>query len=157
MTRSSDVPFFGPPIPKEAVFDKNDEFRNFLLANLINAENAGHHSKKFNTVRTYSHICANTNTCAHIYTHIHTRAQTQYITRAYNIVGILVKKKRKTHNVSMQSMLTMKGAIAWTVSVLLNNEKVTDYLQLCICCEELYFMTYYVTYYYTVAKANNYG
>ena len=57
----------------------------------------------------------------------------------------------------MQSMLTMKGAIAWTVSVLLNNEKVTDYLQLCICCEELYFMTYYVTYYYIVAKANSYG
>ena len=45
--RSYDVPFFGPPIPKEGVFDKDDEFRNFLLAKLINAENAGHHSKKF--------------------------------------------------------------------------------------------------------------
>ena len=32
VTRSYDVPFFGPPIPKEAVFDKNEEFRNFLLA-----------------------------------------------------------------------------------------------------------------------------
>ena len=40
------------------------------------------------------------------------------------ITGILVKKKRKTHNVPMQSMFTMKGAIAWTVSVLLKNEKV---------------------------------
>ena len=45
--------------------------------------------------------------------------------RCYHyIVGILVKKKRKTHNVPMQSMFTMKGAIAWTVSVLLKNEKV---------------------------------
>ena len=52
VTRSYDVPFFGPPIPKEGVFDKNDEFRNFLLAKLINAENAGHHSKKFNTMAT---------------------------------------------------------------------------------------------------------
>ena len=32
MTRSYDVPFFGPPLPKEGVFDKNEEFRNFLLA-----------------------------------------------------------------------------------------------------------------------------
>ena len=52
MTRSYDVPFFGPPIPKEGVFEKNDEFRNFLLAKLINAENAGHHSKKFNIMAT---------------------------------------------------------------------------------------------------------
>ena len=52
MTRSYDVPFFGPPIPKGGVFDKDDEFRNFLLAKLINAENAGHHSKKFNTMAT---------------------------------------------------------------------------------------------------------
>ena len=52
MTRVYDVPFFGPPIPKEGVFDKDDEFRNFLLAKLINVENAGHHSKKFNTMAT---------------------------------------------------------------------------------------------------------
>ena len=41
-----------------------------------------------------------------------------------DIAGILVKKKRKTPNVPMQSMLTMKGALSWTVSVLLKNEKV---------------------------------
>ena len=105
-------------------------------------------------VRT--HIkCTHRHTVTH--THTHSRIHTQYITRAYNIVGILVKKKRKTHNVPMQSMSIMKGAIAWTVSVLLNNKKVTDYLQLCICCEELYFMSYYVTYYYIVAKAYSYG
>ena len=31
MTWLYDVPFFGPPVPKEGVFDKN-EFKFFLLA-----------------------------------------------------------------------------------------------------------------------------
>ena len=32
MTWLYDVPFFGPPIPKKGVFDKKEEFGNFLLA-----------------------------------------------------------------------------------------------------------------------------
>ena len=32
MTWLYDVSFFGPPVPKEGVFDKNEEFRIFLLA-----------------------------------------------------------------------------------------------------------------------------
>ena len=31
VSRSTDVPFFGPPIPEGAVFDKNGNFRDFLL------------------------------------------------------------------------------------------------------------------------------
>ncbi len=31
VTRSNDIPFFGPPIPEGAVFDKNENFRDFLL------------------------------------------------------------------------------------------------------------------------------
>ena len=34
VTQSYDVPFFGPPIPKEGEFDKNEEFRNFYLPNV---------------------------------------------------------------------------------------------------------------------------
>ena len=30
MTWLYDVPFFGPPVPKEGVFDKNEEFKNFF-------------------------------------------------------------------------------------------------------------------------------
>ena len=32
VTRSRDIPYFGPSIPEGAVFDKDDQFREFLLA-----------------------------------------------------------------------------------------------------------------------------
>ncbi len=31
VSRSTDIPFFGPPIPEGAIFDKNDTFTDFLL------------------------------------------------------------------------------------------------------------------------------
>ncbi|XP_067682950.1 signal-induced proliferation-associated 1-like protein 2 isoform X2 [Haliotis asinina] len=47
VTRSKDVPPFGPPIPENASFTKSAEFVDFLLAKVINAENAAHKSDKF--------------------------------------------------------------------------------------------------------------
>ena len=32
VTRTQDIPYFGPSIPEGAVFDKDDQFRDFLLA-----------------------------------------------------------------------------------------------------------------------------
>jgi len=46
VTRSKDVPAFGPPIP-EAAWHRSTEFADFLLAKIINAENASHQSEKF--------------------------------------------------------------------------------------------------------------
>ncbi len=34
------VPYFGPPLPTEAVFEKGDLFRTFLLLKLVNGERA---------------------------------------------------------------------------------------------------------------------
>ncbi|XP_055957265.1 signal-induced proliferation-associated 1-like protein 1 isoform X1 [Patella vulgata] len=51
VTRSRDVPPFGPPIP-EKPFNKSPEFVDFLLAKLINAENAAHRSEKFRSMAT---------------------------------------------------------------------------------------------------------
>lgn len=31
VSRSQDIPFFGPPIPEDAAFDKNEIFREFML------------------------------------------------------------------------------------------------------------------------------
>ena len=31
ITRSHDIPYFGPEIPDNAVFDKNQNFREFIL------------------------------------------------------------------------------------------------------------------------------
>ncbi|NWS50632.1 SI1L3 protein, partial [Probosciger aterrimus] len=52
VTRSKDVPSFGPPIPNGVTFRKSDVFREFLLAKVINAENAAHKSDKFHTMAT---------------------------------------------------------------------------------------------------------
>ncbi|AWP16621.1 putative signal-induced proliferation-associated 1-like protein 1 [Scophthalmus maximus] len=52
VTRSQDVPVFGPPIPKGVTFPKSTVFRDFLLAKVINAENAAHKSDKFGAMAT---------------------------------------------------------------------------------------------------------
>ncbi|KAG8560879.1 hypothetical protein GDO81_015172 [Engystomops pustulosus] len=55
VTRSRDVPAFGPPIPKSFTFPKSTVFRDFLLAKVINAENAAHKSEKFRAMATRTH------------------------------------------------------------------------------------------------------
>ena len=46
------MPPFGPPIPKGVTFPKSAVFRDFLLAKVINAENAAHKSEKFRAMAT---------------------------------------------------------------------------------------------------------
>ena len=52
VSRSKDVPVFGPPIKEDAIFPKSKTFADFLLAKVINAENATHQSDKFVTMAT---------------------------------------------------------------------------------------------------------
>ncbi|XP_043991487.1 signal-induced proliferation-associated 1-like protein 2 isoform X5 [Gambusia affinis] len=52
LSRSKDVPPFGPPIPKSVTFPKSAVFRDFLLAKVINGENAAHKSEKFRAMAT---------------------------------------------------------------------------------------------------------
>ncbi|XP_051951812.1 signal-induced proliferation-associated 1-like protein 1 isoform X3 [Xyrauchen texanus] len=52
VARSRDVPAFGPTIPEDATFPKSTVFRDFLLAKVINAENAAHKSDKFRAMAT---------------------------------------------------------------------------------------------------------
>ncbi|XP_007891444.2 signal-induced proliferation-associated 1-like protein 1 [Callorhinchus milii] len=52
VARSKDVPAFGPPIPKGVTFPKSTVFRDFLLAKVINGENAAHKSEKFRAMAT---------------------------------------------------------------------------------------------------------
>ncbi|XP_065441221.1 rap1 GTPase-activating protein 1-like isoform X26 [Chrysemys picta bellii] len=47
VTARDDVPFFGPPLPNPAIFKKGPEFREFLLAKLINAEYSCYQAEKF--------------------------------------------------------------------------------------------------------------
>lgn len=50
VSRSKEVPVFGPPIPEGATFTKSKKFTDFILAKVINAENAAHRSEKFATM-----------------------------------------------------------------------------------------------------------
>ncbi|XP_057379207.1 signal-induced proliferation-associated 1-like protein 1 [Daphnia carinata] len=52
VSRSKEVPIFGPPIPTGATFPKSQAFVDFLLAKIINAEHAAHRSQKFATMAT---------------------------------------------------------------------------------------------------------
>ncbi|XP_078316232.1 signal-induced proliferation-associated 1-like protein 1 isoform X2 [Crassostrea virginica] len=52
VTRSKDVPPFGPHIPENAMFPRSDQFAEFLLAKIINAENAAHRCEKFIAMAT---------------------------------------------------------------------------------------------------------
>uniref|UniRef100_A0A8C7XHW0 Signal-induced proliferation-associated 1 like 1 n=1 Tax=Oryzias sinensis TaxID=183150 RepID=A0A8C7XHW0_9TELE len=52
VTRSKDMPSFGPPIPEDVTFPKSSVFREFLLTKVINAENAAHKSHKFRAMAT---------------------------------------------------------------------------------------------------------
>ncbi|ODN05612.1 Signal-induced proliferation-associated 1-like protein 1 [Orchesella cincta] len=52
VSRSREVPLFGPPIPAGAKFPKNQDFVDFLMAKVINAETATYRSEKFTTMAT---------------------------------------------------------------------------------------------------------
>ncbi|XP_030745763.1 signal-induced proliferation-associated 1-like protein 1 isoform X1 [Sitophilus oryzae] len=52
VSRSKDVEVFGPPIKEGAIFPKGKPFAEFLLAKVVNAENAAHRSEKFVTMAT---------------------------------------------------------------------------------------------------------
>lgn len=52
VSRSKEVPVFGPPVPAGATFSKGKHFADFILAKVINAENAAHRSEKFATMAT---------------------------------------------------------------------------------------------------------
>ncbi|XP_037674817.1 signal-induced proliferation-associated 1-like protein 3 isoform X2 [Choloepus didactylus] len=110
VTRSKDAPPFGPPIPSGTTFRKSDVFRDFLLAKVINAENAAHKSDKFHTMAT--------------------RTRQEYLkdlaencvsntpidsTGKFNLISLTSKKKEKTKaRVGAEQHST--GAIAWRVA-----------------------------------------
>ncbi|XP_048381035.1 signal-induced proliferation-associated 1-like protein 2 isoform X1 [Stegostoma tigrinum] len=52
VTRSKDIPEFGPFFQKGVTFPKSANFRDFLLAKVVNAENAAEKSEKFHAMAT---------------------------------------------------------------------------------------------------------
>ncbi|XP_041090530.1 signal-induced proliferation-associated 1-like protein 3 isoform X1 [Polyodon spathula] len=110
VTRSKDVPPFGPPIPCGVTFRSSEVFRDFLLAKVINAENAAHKSEKFHTMAT--------------------RTRQEYLkdlaencvsntpidsTGKFNLISLTSKKKEKTR-ARESAELGSLAAITWRVS-----------------------------------------
>lgn len=110
VTRSKDAPPFGPPVPSGTTFRKSDVFRDFLLAKVINAENAAHKSDKFHTMAT--------------------RTRQEYLkdlaencvsntpidsTGKFNLISLTSKKKEKT-KARAGAEQHSAGAIAWRVA-----------------------------------------
>ncbi|XP_040262070.1 signal-induced proliferation-associated 1-like protein 3 isoform X2 [Bufo bufo] len=109
VTRSKDVPPFGPPIPNGVTFRKSDVFRDFLLAKVINAENAAHKSDKFHTMatRTRQEYLKDLGENYVTNTPIDT-------TGKFNLISLTSKKKERTR-ARLGAELQSSGALCWRV------------------------------------------
>ncbi|KAK1888804.1 Signal-induced proliferation-associated 1-like protein 1 [Dissostichus eleginoides] len=111
VTRSKDVPSFGPPIPEDVTFPKSSVFRDFLLAKVINAENAAHKSQKFRAMATrtrqeYLRDLAERHTTS---TPIDPSGKFPFISLAH-------KKKEKSRPYGGAELRSL-GAVTWLVQV----------------------------------------
>ncbi|XP_055915849.1 signal-induced proliferation-associated 1-like protein 1 isoform X2 [Eupeodes corollae] len=107
ITRSKEVPVFGPPLPASALFSRNKMFAEFILAKTINAENAAHRSDKFanlaiRTRREYlKDLCINycTNTSID----------------PGNKFSIFPNRKKEKMKIQFYGDLSQRGAICWRI------------------------------------------
>ncbi|XP_066281262.1 signal-induced proliferation-associated 1-like protein 2 isoform X1 [Branchiostoma lanceolatum] len=111
VARSKDVPPFGPSMPEGATFPKSPQFKEFLLAKIINAENAAHKSEKFAAmaVRTRQEylkdLAANSTTTTSIDSAL-----------KFGKFSLSGKKKEKTRP-RLAPELASTGAIIWDIQI----------------------------------------
>ncbi|PSN31880.1 hypothetical protein C0J52_19690 [Blattella germanica] len=109
VSRSKEVPVFGPPIHDGAIFPKSKAFSDFLLAKVINAENAAHRSEKFATMATrtrqeYLKDLANN----------YTTSTVVDPGQKFSIMSFSSKKKERIRPRFLPDAL-QRGAISWQV------------------------------------------
>ncbi|KAJ4948193.1 hypothetical protein JOQ06_019730, partial [Pogonophryne albipinna] len=109
VSRSKDVPPFGPPIPKSVTFPKSAVFRDFLLAKVINGENAAHKSEKFRAMATRTRQ-------EYLKDLAENFVSTATIDSAvkFSFITLGAKKKEKVKPRKDAQMLSV-GAITWSV------------------------------------------
>jgi len=110
VTRSKDVPPFGPPVPSGVTFRKSDVFRDFLLAKAINAENAAHKSDKFHTMATRTRQEYLKDLAENCVTNTPIDSAGKF-----HLISLASKKKEKT-KARAGAEQHSAGAIAWRVS-----------------------------------------
>ncbi|XP_062919594.1 signal-induced proliferation-associated 1-like protein 3 isoform X2 [Mobula hypostoma] len=109
VTRSKDVPIFGPPIPNGFTFSKSELFREFLLAKVINGENAAHKSEKFHAMATRTRQEYLKDLAENSVTNTPVES-----TGKFNLILLSSKKKEKT-KARLGAELHSAGAITWRV------------------------------------------
>ncbi|XP_071455086.1 signal-induced proliferation-associated 1-like protein 2 [Hetaerina americana] len=110
VSRSKEVPVFGPPIVEGAVYPKSKSFADFLLAKVINAENAAHRSEKFATMATRTRqeylkdLTANYSTTTTVDTG-----------QKFSMLSFSSKKKERHKPPRFLPDAAQRGAISWQV------------------------------------------
>lgn len=105
-----DVPHFGPPIPNCVTFRDPETFRNFLLAKVINAENAAHKSEKFHTMATRTRQ----EYLRDLAENYITSTPLESAWKINNLMSLASKKRERT-KAREGAELGARGAIAWRV------------------------------------------
>ncbi|KAL1509707.1 hypothetical protein ABEB36_004404 [Hypothenemus hampei] len=111
VSRSKDVEVFGPPIKEGAVFPKGKPFAEFLLAKVVNAENAAHRSEKFVTMATRTRQ----EYLKDLVTHCSTNTQIESGQKFCFVPAIFSSKKKDKIRPRFIPDLCQRGAILWQV------------------------------------------
>ncbi|XP_058255116.1 signal-induced proliferation-associated 1-like protein 1 isoform X2 [Hemibagrus wyckioides] len=109
VSRSSDVPSFGPPIPKEVTLPKSTVFREFLLTKVINGENAAHKSSKFGAMATRTRQEYLRDLAEH-----HVTSTPVESSGKFPFISLAHKRKEKMRPYAGAELRSM-GAITWAV------------------------------------------
>ncbi|OQV18986.1 Signal-induced proliferation-associated 1-like protein 1 [Hypsibius exemplaris] len=110
VSRSRDVPPFGPPLPETMTFTKGPEFVDFLLTKVINAENAAHKSDKFVALATRTRHEYLKDLALNSVTHSTMESGMGKLT-----LFSLSSKKREKTVLSFRSDASLRGALIWNV------------------------------------------
>ncbi|XP_018055574.1 PREDICTED: signal-induced proliferation-associated 1-like protein 1 isoform X2 [Atta colombica] len=126
VSRSKEVPIFGPPVPQGATFTKGKAFADFMLAKVINAENAAHRSEKFATMATRTRqeylkdLATNYTTTTVVDTG-----------QKFSMLSFSTKKKT-TVRPRLSCDASQRGAICWQVVLEDSNQNTDCYLGISI-------------------------
>ncbi|XP_039452498.1 signal-induced proliferation-associated 1-like protein 2 isoform X1 [Culex pipiens pallens] len=107
VSRSKEVPVFGPPVRPGAHYAKGKHFADFLLSKVINAENAAHRSEKFATMAT--------RTRQEYLKDLTSNYTTATLVDTGQKFSIFPSKKRERSKPRFSGDLTQRGAFCWQV------------------------------------------
>ncbi|XP_055597849.1 signal-induced proliferation-associated 1-like protein 2 isoform X2 [Uranotaenia lowii] len=107
VSRSKEVPVFGPPVRPGSIYAKGKHFADFLLSKVINAENAAHRSEKFATMAT--------RTRQEYLKDLSSNYCSATLVDTGQKFSIFPSKKRERSKPRFSGDLTQRGAFCWQV------------------------------------------